>query len=65
MTGPSAFHTGGTFHAPRPGGEGLALLRDRERIVTPESGHGPSVVTLDDRSVERLARAMLQMARAN
>ena len=26
-------HTGGTFHAPRPGGEGLAVLRDNERIL--------------------------------
>jgi tape measure domain-containing protein len=31
------FHTGGTFHAARPGGEGLALLRDGERIVTPST----------------------------
>lgn len=27
------FHSGGTFRAARPGGEGLAILRDRERII--------------------------------
>ena len=59
------YHAGGTFNAARPGGEGLVMLRDRERVVTPEAPSGPSVVTLDDRSVDRLARAMLQMARAN
>jgi len=32
------FHQGGTFRAPTAGGEGLALLRDRERILTPEQG---------------------------
>ena len=26
-------HTGGIFRAPRPGGEGLALLKDRERVT--------------------------------
>lgn len=38
-------HTGGTFHAPRPGGEGLALLRDRERITAAGSS-GPMIVQL-------------------
>jgi phage-related minor tail protein len=28
------FHGGGIFHAPTPGGEGLALLRDGERVQT-------------------------------
>jgi hypothetical protein len=28
-------HSGGTFNAPTPGGQGLALLRDRERISVP------------------------------
>lgn len=28
-------HDGGVFRAPTPGGEGLALLRDRERVLTP------------------------------
>lgn len=30
------FHSGGMFEAPIPGGEGLALLRDREVVLTPE-----------------------------
>lgn len=30
-------HSGGTFRAPSPGGEGLALLRDGERVSTPGS----------------------------
>jgi hypothetical protein len=30
------FHHGGVFRAPSPGGVGLALLRDREGIFTPE-----------------------------
>ena len=29
-------HSGGVFRAPRPGGEGLAVLRDKERVLTPE-----------------------------
>jgi hypothetical protein len=29
-------HTGGIFNAPTPGGEGLALLRDKETIRTPQ-----------------------------
>lgn len=30
-------HDGGMFRAPTPGGEGLALLRDREQVSTPET----------------------------
>jgi len=30
-------HTGGTFRAPDIGGEGFALLRDREQVTTPET----------------------------
>lgn len=29
-------HDGGVYRSPRPGGEGLALLRDREHVFTPE-----------------------------
>lgn len=32
---PFSNHTGGIFRSPTPGGEGLALLRDRERVITP------------------------------
>lgn len=35
-------HTGGTFRAPRPGGEGLVLLRDGERVLTPDQQGPPS-----------------------
>ena len=33
--GRTVFHSGGTFRADRPGGEGLALLSDRERVLRP------------------------------
>jgi hypothetical protein len=29
-------HTGGIFRAPTPGGEGLALLKDQERVLSPQ-----------------------------
>lgn len=35
-------HEGGMFRAPRPGGEGLALLQDRERVIP--AGQSGSVV---------------------
>ncbi len=35
-------HSGGTFRAPTAGGQGLALLRDGERVSTPGQG-GPAV----------------------
>lgn len=38
-------HSGGIFRAPKPGGEGLALLRDKERVIPPErSGEGRVIV---------------------
>ena len=51
-------HTGGTFHAPRPGGEGLAILRDREYVSTPGRGGDTD---LADR-IDRLADAVLALA---
>ena len=65
------FHDGGTFRAPTPGGEGLALLKDRETII-PADGRTPSAdnVTinitshkaLDEREIrrqmERIAREL-------
>lgn len=36
-------HTGGIFRASRPGGEGLALLRDRERVMTPTQQGPPQL----------------------
>ena len=37
------FHTGGVFRAPRPGGEGLAILRDRETVLQPGERQGPLI----------------------
>jgi hypothetical protein len=48
-----AFHSGGVYSAPTPGGEGLALLRDQERVVTPEQAQQPIVLTLDGYTVAR------------
>lgn len=58
-------HTGGIFRSPTPGGEGLALLRDGERVLPP--GQSTPVVRLEvtgdgsrfaDALVEVLARAI-------
>ena len=40
------FHTGGTFRAPRLGGEGLAVLKDRERVIPAgqDGGEGGATV---------------------
>lgn len=40
------FHSGGVYHAPTPGGEGLAILRDGETVLTPgqRSAGGATVV---------------------
>ena len=48
-------HSGGVFRSPRPGGEGLALLRDRERVTTPES---------DDRLLQATTRGFAILADA-
>lgn len=34
------FHQGGIFHASRPGGEGLAVLKDGERVLRPGQSQG-------------------------
>ncbi len=42
-----SFHTGGIYRAPTPGGEGLALLQDGERVTprgTAASGEGNRIV---------------------
>ncbi len=38
------FHDGGVFHASRPGGEGLAILKDRERVIPPGGRTGNTLV---------------------
>ena len=43
----SAFSCRGTFRAPTPGGQGLALLRDGERVSVPgRGGSGPINIVL-------------------
>lgn len=68
-------HTGGVFRASSPGGEGLALLRDGERVTTPFSsmGGGGMVVNVyvtnsvgvDGRAVQRWLMANLNLAQLN
>lgn len=46
---PYGFHSGGTFRAPRLGGEGLAVLKDGERVIpsgASEHESRPSVINL-------------------
>ena len=61
------YHAGGTFTASRPGGEGLALLRDGERVSTPTEQHGPGDVDWGEAG-RQMARAyageMRRLARA-
>lgn len=41
------FHQGGVFRSPTPGGEGLALLRDGERVLRPgQSGSQGSITNI-------------------
>lgn len=63
------FHSGGTFRAPTPGGEGLALLRDREEVLTPgqaAAGGGLTVVVqtgqtlATDRDIEDAVRRAIE-----
>ncbi len=64
-------HSGGIFRAPTPGGEGLAILRDREEVSMPGAAAGQGIyvanmdITIVDdlrdpgagrRFIERLAR---------
>ena len=51
-------HTGGTFHAPRPGGEGLAVLRDNERVLAAGSSQPIHVQLVVDSRV--LAEALIR-----
>lgn len=53
-------HQGGVFFAPTPGGEGWALLRDRERVIAP-SGSGAA---MSDGDVVRRLDDMLSVLRA-
>jgi phage-related protein len=63
-------HAGGTFRTPSPSGEGLALLRDGERVSMPgqASGGGPSVVVnvggsvISERDLVQVVRSGLLQA---
>lgn len=59
-------HSGGVFVAPRVGGEGLALLRDGERITTaPSSPAGdPDWDAIGDRIGRQVARTLTREMRA-
>ena len=69
-------HDGGTFRSPIPGGEGLALLRDKETVRTPEQEKalqsGASIVIsqgaivintqrLDDREINRVGDKLMDV----
>lgn len=67
--GKASHHVGGVYKAPTPGGEGLALLRDGERVTTPEQdawhdsnsrGFGEAVVMVDGEVFGRLVSRHLQ-----
>lgn len=71
-TAGAQLHSGGVFHAPRPGGEGLVLLRDRERVSTPEASasggdHGGQISPEDfgERAARAFARTMQREQRAS
>jgi len=69
-------HQGGVYRAPTPGGEGLALLRDRERVSRPgESGggnvyiennfHVAELVVREEADIERVAERLHEMQQGN
>lgn len=65
-------HQGGVYRAPNPGGEGLALLRDREHVTPPgERGgavtyiennfHISELVVREEADVERIAKQLKEL----
>lgn len=64
-------HSGGVYRAPTPGGEGLALLRDREIVSTPEQMGASIVISqgaivintqrLDDREINRVGDKLMDV----
>jgi len=65
-------HQGGVYRAPNPGGEGLALLRDRERVSPPGEGGGGAtyneynfyiseLVVREEADVEKIARQLNEL----
>ena len=61
-----SFHTGGVFRAPNPGGVGLAMLRDGERVVTPGgAGGGSAQPIIVEISGQAILNALVQVDRQN
>lgn len=65
-------HEGGVFRAPEPGGEGLALLRDKEIVSTPQQAGGMNISIspgaiqintqkLDDREINRVGDKLMDV----
>ena len=69
VTGTPQFHDGGRYRSPRPGGEGMAMLKDEEMVVRPGKNGGlvgmaggrPIVITgntfnvRDDADIKKIA----------
>ena len=59
-------HSGGTFRAPRPGAEGLAILKDGERVgagvigAATRAGGGDMVMMVNGRELGRVVRDELR-----
>lgn len=58
------FHAGGTFTTPTPGGEGLAILRDGERVLPAGSRVRPLVVQLVTPFGRVLAEQLVEFERS-
>lgn len=63
-------HQGGVFRAPTPGGEGLALLKDRERVSTPAQAAQDDTATREQTRIMQegfriLAEALVRTGAAN
>lgn len=65
------FHQGGIFHAPTPGGEGLAILRDGERVLTPAQSRSRGIenaasfnVTVNALDPQSAAKAVVEALQA-
>lgn len=59
------FDSGGTFRAPNPGGVGLALLRDGERVLTPGMGSGTAQPIIVEIGGQPILNALVQLDRRN
>ena len=57
-------HTGGTYTADHPGGEGLAVIRDGERVSTPTEPSAPAYMRMHPDDLRTMARMVVQISRA-